>query len=65
MVFMFLFAFTLPTYCAAEDVPRISTEQLKDILGSPALALLDVRTEKDWGTNDRKITGAVRVAPTM
>ncbi len=62
LVFMLLFAFTMPTY-GAEDVPRISTEQLKDILGSPNLVLLDVRTEKDWGKSDRKIVGAVRVDP--
>ena len=57
---MFLFVFTMPTY-GADDVPRITTEQLKDILGSPDLVLLDVRTEKDWGKSDRKIVGAVRV----
>ena len=59
---MFLFAFTMPTY-GADDVPRITTEQLKDILGSPDLVLLDVRTEKDWKKSDRKIVGAVLVDP--
>jgi rhodanese-related sulfurtransferase len=62
LVFMLLIAFTMPVY-GAEDVPRISTEQLKDILGNPDLILLDVRTEKDWGESDRKIVGAVRVDP--
>ena len=59
---MFLFAFTMPTY-GADDVPRITTEQLKDILGSPDLVLLDVRDENDWGKSDRKIVGAVRADP--
>jgi rhodanese-related sulfurtransferase len=62
LAFMLLIAFTMPTY-GAEDVPRISTEQLKDILDNPDLALLDVRTEEDWGKSDRKIVGAVRVDP--
>jgi rhodanese-related sulfurtransferase len=62
LVFMLLIAFTMPVY-GAEDVPRISTEQLKEILGNPDLILLDVRTEKDWGESDRKIVGAVRVDP--
>jgi rhodanese-related sulfurtransferase len=62
LVFMLLIAFTMPVY-GAEDVPRISTEQLKDILGNPDLILLDVRTEKEWGESDRKIVGAVRVDP--
>ncbi len=62
LAFLLLFAFTMPTY-GAEDAPRISTEQLKDILDSPDLVLLDVRTEKDWEKSDRKIVGAVRVDP--
>jgi rhodanese-related sulfurtransferase len=62
LAFILLIAFTMPVY-GAEDVPRISTEQLKDILGNPDLILLDVRTEKDWGESDRKIVGAVRVDP--
>ena len=62
LAFMLLFAFNMPAY-GAEDVPRISTEQLKDLLGSPDLVLLDVRTKKDWGKSDKKIIGAARVDP--
>ena len=59
---MFLFTFVMPTY-GADNVPRMSIEQLNEILGNPNLVLLDVRTEKDWGKSDRKIVGAVRVDP--
>ena len=62
LAFMFLFTFVMPTY-GANNVPRMSTEQLNEILDNPNLVLLDVRTEKDWGKSDRKIVGAVRVDP--
>ena len=62
LAFLLFFAFNMPAY-GAEDVSRISAEQLKDVLGSPDLVLLDVRTEKDWEKSDKKIIGAVRVDP--
>ena len=62
ITFLFLAAFALPTY-GADDVPRISTEELKDTLEDSNLVLLDVRTEKDWKKSDRKIVGAIRVDP--
>lgn len=55
-----LFAFALPTY-GADEVPKISVEELKDILESPGLVIFDVRSGKDWGSSERKISGAVRV----
>ena len=59
---LFIIAIAMPAY-GKGDAPRISTDQLKSILGSPDLVILDVRTEKDWGKSDSKITGAVRVDP--
>ena len=47
----------------ANDVPRITKEELKAKLGSPNLVLLDVRSENDWETSDEKITGAMRMDP--
>lgn len=60
LFFVLLFTFAIPTY-GSEDVPRITTEQLNDILDNPVLVLLDVRTKRDWGKSDKKIFGAVRV----
>ena len=62
LTFLFLFAFTLPAY-GADDVPRMSVEQLQGLLGSSDLVLLDARAVKDWRKSDRKIVGAVRVDP--
>jgi hypothetical protein len=62
LLFFVLFAFTMPTY-GADDVTRISADQLKERLGSSGLVLLDARTARDWDKSDRKIVGAVRVNP--
>ena len=62
LIFMLLFAFSMPAF-GGDEAPRISTEQLNDMLDSPDLVLLDVRTGRDWNTSDRKIVGAVRVDP--
>jgi rhodanese-related sulfurtransferase len=62
LICMFFITIAMPAY-GKDDAPRISTKQLNNILDSPDLVILDVRTEKDWKKSDRKITGAVRVDP--
>jgi rhodanese-related sulfurtransferase len=47
----------------ANDVSRISKDELKSKLGSPDVVLLDVRAKHDWERSDEKITGAVRMDP--
>lgn len=58
----FSLAFPVAGY-GSEDVPRISTGELEDMLGAPGLAVLDARTVKDWRKSKAKIKGAVRVDP--
>lgn len=48
---------------AADDVPRMTKEQLKDMLGDPNLVIIDVRTATDWDESDLKIKGAIRETP--
>ena len=48
---------------AAEDVPRISKEDLKVLLGNPDVILLDVRTSENWQKSEFKIKGAIRRMP--
>lgn len=62
ITFLLLVAGVLPTY-GADNVPRISTEQLENSLENSDIVILDVRTEKDWNKSDRKIIGAIRVNP--
>jgi len=43
-----------------EDVPRMAKEQLKTMLGSSDLIIVDVRKAEDWDEASVKIKGAVR-----
>ena len=45
------------------DAPRMSTDELKALLGNPDLTLLDVRSGSDWKDSDLKIQGAIREEP--
>jgi hypothetical protein len=63
LAFLLLFAFAMPAYGGGDEVPRISTEQLKEILGSSDLVVLDGRIRKDWKKSDIKIVGAIKIDP--
>ncbi len=45
------------------DVPRMTKEELKELLGKPGLVLLDVRIEEEWTTSQQKLPGAVHENP--
>lgn len=53
-----IFVFSAAAF--ADDVPRITKEELKGLLGNPDVVVLDVRTNSDWKSSDYKIKGAVR-----
>jgi len=44
---------------SAADIPRITVEELKAMLGNPDLVIIDVRIERDWESATLKIPGAV------
>ena len=44
----------------SQEVPRISKEDLKEMLGKPDVVILDVRTSSDWNASTVKVKGAVR-----
>lgn len=44
---------------SSDDIARISAEELRAMLGSPDIVVIDVRTEKDWKSSRLKIPGAV------
>jgi len=48
---------------AAEKAPRMTKEELKELMGKPDLVVLDVRSRSDWGKGETKILGAVREDP--
>jgi cytochrome c-type biogenesis protein CcmH/NrfF len=41
------------------DIPRITKEELKSMLGNPDAVIVDVRGAKQWEASGRKIKGAV------
>ncbi len=45
---------------AADDAPRMSTQQLKDLLGKRSVKVIDVRSAPDWDQSGHKIKGAIR-----
>jgi hypothetical protein len=47
----------------AEDVSRMTKEELKSMIGDPKLVVIDVRTGNDWKGSKSKIKGAVREEP--
>ena len=62
-VLMFLgLGIGLPLVLSA-DVPRMTKDELKALLGNPDLILLDVRSGSDWKGSDLKIQGAIREEP--
>jgi len=53
----------LAQFARAADVPRMSKEELKSMLGNPEVIILDVRASGDWDMSKTKIRGAVREDP--
>jgi hypothetical protein len=46
-----------------EDISLITKEDLRDKLGDPMIAIIDVRYTPNWKKSDRKIASAVREDP--
>jgi rhodanese-related sulfurtransferase len=61
MVFFLLVFGT--TLAAAKDVPRMTVDELKALLGNPDVVIIDVRIDRDWNGSTEKIKGAVREDP--
>lgn len=45
----------------ADSVPKMDKTELKSLMGSKNLVILDVRQGRDWSTSEFKIKDAVRV----
>lgn len=62
-IFTFFTAGIFGTFALAADVPRMTKEELKALLGNPDLIIIDVRLGSDWAGSDLKIKGAFREDP--
>jgi hypothetical protein len=60
-VFALAAVFAMPA--AAQDVKRMTIEELKGMLGNPDLVIVDVRRDGDWKSSTVKVKGAVREDP--
>jgi len=49
----------LTAAASASDVPKITAEELRAMLGNPDLIIIDVRIERDWKASALKVKGAV------
>ena len=63
ILLFFMFCLLTAFAANAQNVQRISKEELKANLQSPDLIIIDVRTDRDWESNEWKIAGAVREDP--
>ena len=64
LLFLSLLLLVGGTPLLAADVPIMSKEELKKQLDSADIAILDVRSGRDWISSEFKIQGAVRAAAT-
>ena len=53
----------LSGFAVADNIPLMTKEELKPLLGEDDIAILDVRAGRDWKSSEFKITGAKRVEP--
>ena len=63
ILFFFLGIGMYVTSAMSADVPRMTKDELKALLGNPDLVILDLRLGRDWKDSDLKIKGAVREEP--
>jgi hypothetical protein len=45
------------------EIPRITKEQLKEMLGKPDLLIIDCRPQEQWKYSDQAIPGAIYEDP--
>lgn len=54
-------SFLLATPIFAASVPTMDKNELKSLLGTEHMIILDVRTDRDWDSSELKIKGSVRM----
>jgi predicted sulfurtransferase len=59
----FVLSWMLVTIAQTEEIPRMTKEDLKGMLGKPEVIVIDVRSKADWDGSKLKIKGAVREDP--
>lgn len=57
---LFFLTGRLQNVATESNVPRMTKEELRSMLGNPYVVILDVRASDDWNKSESKIRGAVR-----
>lgn len=60
-VILLVLLLTTVTHAFAGSVDKMDKDELKAMLGSPDLVILDVRMGRDWSSSEFKIKGAQRL----
>ena len=60
---VFIMFLSISFISSAQDVPRITKEELKAMLEDPDLIIIDLRREGHWNSSESMIKGAVREDP--
>jgi rhodanese-related sulfurtransferase len=60
---LFLILFGSGVSAFAADIETVDKDELKSMLGTADLVVLDVRAGRDWSSSEFKIKGAVREEP--
>jgi rhodanese-related sulfurtransferase len=63
IIMAFAIVASLATPAVAQEAKRMSIQELKGMLGTPDLVIIDVRRDEDWKSSNVKIKGAVREDP--
>ena len=53
----------ISTIVLANDIPRITKEELRGMLNNPKVVIIDVRANVDWLGSSLKVKGAIREDP--
>ena len=54
---------TIVPCASAQEVSKVTKEELKGMLGNPDVTIIDVRSGRGWDDSTLKIKGAVREDP--
>jgi rhodanese-related sulfurtransferase len=63
IVFLLTITFLISGQVFSASVAKMDKNELKSLLGSDNLVVLDVRVGRDWNSSEFKIKDAVRMAP--
>ena len=63
ILFCFVLSLLFMVKAFAAEVPKISKEDLRELLGKPEVIVIDVRLSGDLADSDSKIKGAIHEDP--